>query len=363
MRDPTIICKKTRKTTIGTKLREKLRRLSLTMTGRFVRDQSAMTKAIASSGKAGQETTKQTTSAEKLESENALLSTVKEMNQGWMSRLGAGNDYDETEADPADTYGDTEADLPPTIKPEHIKKETRKQDKALGIKNVAGTSESERKALKQWDEDENKSDTEKLAFLAGFRYRQDHNSVVLRAQTEQLKSLVDILTSSATSVSRAASDIVNATTMSTSKLAAAITKHIEVPPHETLTKIEMPKLPLISSEAGSISGVKSVDGKSVDEEIIDSNKKESTRIKEEAKTPKPQIVTPPVIDSGPIITVGQMASVLGGEVKDILEFYEIGMEKFESVAKDLGLSYEGLLRKYGGLSGLKGTLKKKINLL
>lgn len=39
------------------------------------------------------------------------------------------------------------------------------------------------------------------------------------------------------------------------------------------------------------------------------------------------------------------------------------MEKFESVAKDLGLSYEGLLRKYGGLSGLKGTLKKKINLL
>lgn len=58
-----------------------------------------------------------------------------------------------------------------------------------------------------------------------------------------------------------------------------------------------------------------------------------------------------------------MASVLGGEIKDILEFYEIGMEKFESVAKDLGLSYEGLLKKYGGLSGLKGTLKKKINLL
>jgi cell division septum initiation protein DivIVA len=228
-------------------------------------------------------------------------------------------------------------------------------------KKYGNLSAQEQKALNFYDPSGGKTDLVINAFLDGYRVKQDYINVDLRAQMEQLKNIIDQLTSASTSVSRASVDIVDAAASSSTMLSSAVTgvigKSANLPIIQPPVDLPAPKqVKMISKTVQPLSSKPPLEG------IKDSNRKESERIIKEETAKRTDLLVDPVTPlPKQSITEEEIMRVLDVDKEVLASFYKVDDLKMSLLREKVVGPYDRFVKVSGGVVAARGALKKMIS--
>ncbi|QYF49871.1 MAG: protein 2 [Xinjiang varicosavirus] len=282
---------------------------------------------------------------------------TKEINMEWINKMKGVSDDDPDLKPEQDQVDDT------------VNKELEKKDSPISAavapammkRKIIGSSNQENKALGEYRKEGPKTAEQVEAFLTGFRVKQDYNNVSMKAQIDQLQRLVDILTSAATSVSRASCDIVESTNSSSSKLAMTVTEYIN--------KVKIPMKEEQSSKTVSLKSHQSESSQSAPtiEKVVESNKEEMDRIKREDKGKATVEDKGKAAIEAPVITqhlsADDFKEIMGASIIDIAGFYKVDENKIKKMLEGLPGPAGVFVARNNGINAAKGTIKRMISQL
>lgn len=297
---------------------------------------------------------------------STIGSGAKEINESWVGKLkktAADEEddlVDESVADLISVENEEIATVESTVVTASESKSTGERRYKKGTQK--GSSDQERRAIKEYNPDSRKSPEQIEAFLDGFRMKQDYTLITMKAQMDQLQRLVDTLTSATTSISRVSCDLVAATESSTSKLAMCITSHLGQSKERANTvntgsKSETPAV----QKTGQKKDTPLKQVSTVIENIGKSNKEEVERIvtkrDEEIRS---VIADEPIEKEKTPLIVAELENIMGMKVDQIKTFYSITDAQVVGVLSSYYGPLGQLVASTGGMVPLKGKMKRSL---